>query len=79
MKRATIIGTEMARLNGAVETFRLPQTGIGVNMTTERLYHINGLPREQFVPSILVNVKDQSPAKDPILQAALNYLNKRIK
>jgi C-terminal processing protease CtpA/Prc len=79
MKRATIIGTEMARLNGAVETFRLPQTGIGVNMTTERLYHINGLPREQFVPSILVNVKDQSAAKDPILQAALNYLNKRIK
>jgi C-terminal processing protease CtpA/Prc len=79
MKRATIIGTEMARLNGAVETFQLPNTGIGVNITTERLYHINNLPREQFVPAIQVNVKDQAPGHDPILKAALVYLNNTIK
>jgi C-terminal processing protease CtpA/Prc len=79
MKRATIIGTEMARLNGAVETFQLPNTGIGVNITTERLYHINGLAREQFVPAIQVNVKDQAPGHDPILKAALVYLNNTIK
>lgn len=79
MKRATVIGTQMARLNGAVETFQLPNTGIGVNITTERLYHINGLPRESFNPSLMIDVKSQSGGKDVILQSALLYLNKKIK
>jgi len=79
LKRAMVIGTEMARLNGAVETFELPNTGIGVNIATERLYHINGLPREQYVPPMLVDVKQQSAGKDLILHTALSYLKKRIK
>jgi carboxyl-terminal processing protease len=78
MKRATVIGTEMAGLNGAVETFQLPNTNIGVNITTERLYHINGLPRELFKPSVLVDVKKQSTGNDVILQSALLYLRKKI-
>jgi carboxyl-terminal processing protease len=79
LKRAMVIGTEMARLNGAVETFELPNTGIGVNIATERLYHINGLPREQYLPPMLVDVKQQSAGKDLILHTALSYLKKRIK
>ncbi|MGZ3844775.1 MAG: S41 family peptidase [Flavisolibacter sp.] len=78
MKQATVIGTQMARLNGAVETFQLPNTGIGVNITTERLYHVNGLPRQLFNPSILVDVKQQAPNNDPILLEALSFLRKRI-
>lgn len=79
LKRATVIGTQMARLNGAVETFQLPHTGIGVNITTERLYHINGLPRELFNPSITVDVRDQTPGNDVILQTAVGYLNRKLK
>lgn len=79
MKRATIIGTQMAQLNGAVETFQLPNTGIGVNITTERLFHINGEPRELFMPPVLVDVKNQASGRDVILQSALEYLTKKNK
>ena len=51
MKRATIIGSKMAGLLGAVETFRLPETEIGFQIPTERLYHIDGTPRENFIPA----------------------------
>ena len=54
MKRATIMGTEMARLNGSVYSYQLPNSGIGFNIPTERLYRVDGLPREQFVPAVYV-------------------------
>lgn len=52
MKRAKIIGTEMAGLIGAISNFQLSETKIGFQFPTERLYHINGTPREKFVPEI---------------------------
>ncbi|MBC6606068.1 peptidase [Hymenobacter sp. BT188] len=54
MKRATVMGTEMARLNGAIYSFRMPNSGIGFNIPAERLYRIDGLPRENYVPPILI-------------------------
>jgi C-terminal processing protease CtpA/Prc len=77
MKRATVIGTQMARLNGAVEDFQLLNTKIGVNITTERLYHVNGMPRELFNPAVMVDLKNQSPGNDLILQSALQLLQKK--
>lgn len=53
MKRAKIIGTKMAGLLGAISNFRMTETKIGFQFPTERLYHINGIPREDFVPKIL--------------------------
>jgi len=79
MKRATVIGTQLARLNGAVDGFEMPNTKIGFNISTERLYHVNGLPREQYNPTISVDVSSQKPGNDVILQAAMDYLNKRVK
>ena len=76
MKRATIIGTQLARLNGAVDGFEMPNTKIGFNIATERLYHVNGKPRELFNPAIPVDVSSQAPGNDLILKAAINYLNK---
>lgn len=52
MQRAIIIGTKMAGLIGAISNFQLTETKIGFQFPTERLYHINGTPREQFVPGI---------------------------
>ncbi|MGZ3822286.1 MAG: S41 family peptidase, partial [Mucilaginibacter sp.] len=46
MDRATVIGTKLARLNGAVYSFEMPNTKIGFNISEERLYHVNGTPRE---------------------------------
>lgn len=52
LKRAKIIGTGMAKLLGAVQGFTMPETNIGFQIPTERLYHINGTPRENFIPTI---------------------------
>ncbi|MEO6150641.1 MAG: S41 family peptidase [Mucilaginibacter sp.] len=78
MKRATIIGTQLARLNGAVESYRMPNSKIGFNFTTERLYHINSTPREQFNPTITVDVTTQKPGNDVILNTALDFLRHKI-
>jgi C-terminal processing protease CtpA/Prc len=53
LKRAKIIGTEMAKLLGAINGFVMTETQIGFQIPTERLYHINGTPRENFKPTIL--------------------------
>ena len=52
-KRAKIIGTEMAGLLGAINSFMMSETKIGFQIPTERLYHINGTPREKYIPTIL--------------------------
>jgi len=79
MKRATVIGTQLARLNGAVDGFEMPNTKIGVNIATERLYHVNGTPREFYNPAIIVDVSTQEPGNDVILHTAINFLHKKIK
>lgn len=81
MKRATIVGTQMAGLNGGIFNLELPQTKIGVSYAGERLNYINGTPREKFVPPVLVNLMDKSlrPFDDPILEIGYRRLNKLIK
>lgn len=79
MKRATVIGTTLARLNGSVESFRMPNSKIGFNIPTERLYHVSGLPRELFKPAIEVDVTKQIPGVDLILNRALAFLNSKTK
>ena len=53
LNRAKIIGTEMAGLLGAINGFIMSETKIGFQIPTERLYHINGTPREKYKPKIL--------------------------
>ncbi len=53
MNRFTIVGTKMAGLLGAIDGFKLTNTKIGFQISTERLYHINGTPRENYQPEIL--------------------------
>lgn len=78
MYRATILGTEMARLNGAIESFRLPNAGFGFNIPTERLYRIDGLPRENFVPAERVE-RTARPGTDVELDKALELLKASAK
>lgn len=53
MKRAKITGTKMAGLVGAIYTYTMKNTKIGYQIPTEKLYHINGTPREKFIPEYL--------------------------
>lgn len=77
MNRATVVGTKMAGLLGGIDQFDLPNTNIGVRFPIERLYHVNGTPREDFVPDRLVTFEDKSLA-DPILAAGLTALRAKL-
>ncbi len=80
MRRATVVGTRMAGLNGGIFNLQLPQTKIGVTYAGERLNHINGTPRENFVPPVLVNLMDRrlSRFNDPIFEIGYKTLNELI-
>lgn len=71
-----IIGTTLARLNGAVYSYELPGSGIGFSFTAERLYHVNGKPREAFVPEILLDLTGMKTKEneDVFITAALRCL-----
>ncbi len=49
--KAPLIGTEMAHLLGAIESFSLPNSGIRFNLPVEKLFHVNDTPREQVIPT----------------------------
>jgi len=72
---ATVAGTPMAGLVGATSHIMLPHTGIGINVPTERLYHVNGTPREAYVPAEL-DVSHVAAGKDPFVEAALELLER---
>ena len=76
--RATVVGTEMAQLHGAIYSYKLPHSGIGFSFPVERLYHVNGQPREAYRPRVYVDLgpasKNNSASADPVLLAALAAL-----
>jgi hypothetical protein len=47
---ARVEGTPMAQLKGAIYDFKLPSSGLLVKIPAERLYSVNGQPREDFRP-----------------------------
>ncbi|MBS1511555.1 MAG: peptidase [Bacteroidetes bacterium] len=74
MNRATVIGTPMAALLGATYGFEMPNTKINFHLPAEKLFTVQGLPREQFIPVPVKNLQQQNSHYDPILQQALQYL-----
>jgi hypothetical protein len=48
---AAVEGTRMAGLLGAVYDERLPNSGLIVKLPVERLYAVDGTPREEFEPA----------------------------
>lgn len=47
---ALVVGEPMAGLLGAIYDHRLPNSGLVIKLPTERLYAVDGTPREAFVP-----------------------------
>ncbi|MEJ0027807.1 MAG: S41 family peptidase [Rhizomicrobium sp.] len=72
MTRATIVGTRMAGLCGATSDVTLPRSGIGIAFPTERLYHLDGTPRETWSPPVFVDPR--APGGDAILARAIEIL-----
>ncbi|MBL6853906.1 MAG: hypothetical protein ISQ86_11020, partial [Alphaproteobacteria bacterium] len=73
MKRAIVVGTRMAGLCGATRQFLLPKSQIGMTFPVERLYHLDGTPRQKWVPPHLVDLAT-ARGDDPILAKALELL-----
>lgn len=48
---AEVVGSRMAGLLGAVYDHRLEHSGLVLKIPTERLFTVDGIPREQFVPA----------------------------
>lgn len=67
---APVLGQPMAHLLGANGETILPHSGIVVRVPTERLSHVDGTPREAFVPS-LVPSRPTPGTQDGELEAAL--------
>jgi C-terminal processing protease CtpA/Prc len=69
-----VMGTAMAGLLGATYHLELSHTHIGLNIPAERLYHIDGTPREAFVPRIVIDPRQAEVTQDAFIDAALRQL-----
>jgi carboxyl-terminal processing protease len=76
MHRAQVMGTPMAHLAGAVSDFILPITGTDIAIATEQIYHINGTPRQDWLPPLLIEKED--PGDDLILKRGLSELQRSM-
>lgn len=76
LKRGLIAGAGMAGLNGANYSYTLPHSRIGFSFPAEQLLHINGTPREQFIPAMLPG-SGTATGDDLVLQHALREARKR--
>ncbi len=72
MQRAHVMGTPMAGLLGAVYGFQLEGLGFGYQMPAEQLFHVDGTPRESFLPDTLTHSNSEQP--DAVLNQALAWL-----
>jgi C-terminal processing protease CtpA/Prc len=79
MHRAVVVGTPMAHLAGAVSDDKLPRTGVDVAYATEQIYHVDGTPRQNWLPPVLVDEPFADGAGDVILSRGLIALHKHTR
>jgi carboxyl-terminal processing protease len=70
IRGARVLGQRMAQLLGALGEVRLDKSGIVARVPNEKLFHVNGTPREDFSPEPVT----QSSQGDATLEAALRLL-----
>jgi len=73
--RAKIVGTEMKRLaGGSTNDFHLKNENLNYKLMTEKLFHLNGTPREKYIPKNYVS--QSSTEKDETLNKGIELINK---
>lgn len=73
-KRGTLLGTQMAGLNEAINSYRLPNSNIGFNIPVEKLFHVNGTARGNFIPKNEVYLLKENKTADVVLLKAIEKL-----
>ncbi|MFV0572373.1 MAG: S41 family peptidase [Xanthomarina gelatinilytica] len=76
MERAGIVGTEMERLAGEMSGFSFKNQKFGYRLSTAKLYHLNGTPREKYIPTNYV--KQTTTQKDETLERAVMLIMKSV-
>jgi carboxyl-terminal processing protease len=72
MNKATIIGTEMSRLAGGMKSIDFEYHNYGFQVSFEKIFDINGNPREEFIPN---NYVEQTRLDtDEILEYAIELI-----
>jgi hypothetical protein len=84
-RRAPVVGARMAGLLGGTCGYTLPHSGIVCRFPCEKVFHVNGTPRADWLPEVLVDLAEaadgdaawrQSAAEsDPILAAGQEVLD----
>jgi hypothetical protein len=72
-RAAPVLGQPMARLRGAVDEITLRHSRIVVRAPTEKLFSVDGTPRESFVPCAIT---EKSNDADALINAALTVIEK---
>tara|TARA_Y100000034_G_scaffold132010_1_gene194006 strand:+ start:683 stop:1927 length:1245 start_codon:yes stop_codon:yes gene_type:complete len=76
MERAEIVGSEMERLAGEMSGFSFKNQTFGYRLSTAKLFHVNGTPREKYVPTYYV--KQSTTEKDETLEKGIELINKNV-
>ena len=76
MQRGEIVGSEMEKLAGGVSSFSFKNQTYGYRISTEKLFHINGVARELYVPTHFVN--QTLTSKDEVLEKGIELLKNKI-
>ena len=77
MNRGKIVGTEMKRLAGSDFDFRFQNQNFGYKLILQKIYHIDGTPREMYIP--LNYVSQSTITEDETLVKGIHLLKKMTK
>ncbi|AXJ97290.1 hypothetical protein DM480_17430 (plasmid) [Sphingomonas sp. FARSPH] len=66
---ATTVGSDLAHLLGALSNETIEGSAAKVDLGTEQLFTVTGLPREAYHPQILIQRAERDNAHDPVLTA----------
>lgn len=73
---AEIVGSEMERLAGEVFNFNFKHQKYGYKLSGAKLYHINGVLREKYVPTNYV--KQSKTNKDETLEKGIEIIKNQV-
>ncbi|WP_313393788.1 hypothetical protein [Sphingobium yanoikuyae] len=65
----TTIGSDLAHLLGALSNETIEGSSAKVDLGTEQLFTVNGLPREAYHPQILLERVEADDQSDPVIRA----------
>ena len=77
LNRGIVVGTEMERLAGEMNGFPFSYQNYGYRLSTAKVFHVNGTPREMFIPKEYVT--QTTMTKDQCMERAFNILREALK